>query len=78
MTSSIASSITERNPLAPETLVVQHPGMARWLSLRLAERLGLELRNEEVDEVGKAMVSRPRLGRRFSPHLPAVRIRLTD
>ena len=29
------------NPLTPETLVVQHPGMARWLSLRLAERLGV-------------------------------------
>ncbi len=29
------------NPLAPETLVVQHSGMARWLSLRLAKRLGV-------------------------------------
>lgn len=48
---------------------------------RLAERLGFDLRNEEVAEVaevGKASVSKPRLRRRFSPHLPAVRIRLTD
>ena len=29
------------DPLAPEIIAVQHPGMARWLSLRLAERLGI-------------------------------------
>ncbi|MET0065211.1 MAG: exodeoxyribonuclease V subunit gamma [Candidatus Thiodiazotropha sp.] len=29
------------DPLQPETVVVQHPGMARWLSLRIADRLGI-------------------------------------
>ncbi|MEJ2402731.1 MAG: exodeoxyribonuclease V subunit gamma [Candidatus Thiodiazotropha sp.] len=29
------------DPLQPETLVVQHPGMARWLSLRIADRMGI-------------------------------------
>ncbi len=29
------------DPLAPETVIVQSNGMARWLSLRLAERLGV-------------------------------------
>ncbi|MDD9863906.1 MAG: exodeoxyribonuclease V subunit gamma [Gammaproteobacteria bacterium] len=28
-------------PLQPEVVVVENPGMARWLSLRLAERLGV-------------------------------------
>ncbi|MCW8908113.1 MAG: exodeoxyribonuclease V subunit gamma [Sedimenticola sp.] len=29
------------DPLATETVVVQHPGMERWLSLQLAHRLGV-------------------------------------
>lgn len=29
------------DPLAPETIVVQHPGMGRWLSLQLAQRLSI-------------------------------------
>lgn len=29
------------DPLAPETIVVQHPGMGRWLSLQLARRLAI-------------------------------------
>jgi len=29
------------DPLASETVVVQHPGMERWLSLQLATRLGI-------------------------------------
>ncbi len=29
------------DPLQPETLVVQHPGMARWLSLQIADRIGI-------------------------------------
>ncbi|VAX06960.1 Exodeoxyribonuclease V gamma chain [hydrothermal vent metagenome] len=29
------------SPLTPETIVVQHPGMGRWLSLQLANRLGI-------------------------------------
>ncbi|WP_428624458.1 exodeoxyribonuclease V subunit gamma [Sedimenticola sp.] len=29
------------DPLAAETIVVQHPGMGRWLALRLAERLSI-------------------------------------
>jgi exodeoxyribonuclease V gamma subunit len=29
------------DPLAPETIVVQHPGMGRWLSLQLARRLSI-------------------------------------
>ncbi|WP_172838848.1 exodeoxyribonuclease V subunit gamma [Solemya velesiana gill symbiont] len=29
------------DPFAPETVVVQHQGMGRWLSLRLADRLGV-------------------------------------
>ncbi|MEN8179397.1 MAG: exodeoxyribonuclease V subunit gamma [Pseudomonadota bacterium] len=28
-------------PLQPETLVVQHPGMARWLALGIADRAGI-------------------------------------
>ena len=28
-------------PMKPETLVVQNPGMGRWVNLRLAERLGI-------------------------------------
>ena len=30
-----------QSTFAAETVVVQHPGMGRWLSLRLAERLGI-------------------------------------
>ena len=30
-----------QDPFAPETLVVQHPAMSRWLSLQLADRLGV-------------------------------------
>ncbi len=30
-----------QSPFAAETVVVQHPGMGHWLSLRLAERLGI-------------------------------------
>ena len=30
-----------RDPFAPEIVVVQNRGMERWLSMRLAERLGL-------------------------------------
>ena len=29
------------DPLAQETVVVQHPGMGRWLSLQIAERTGI-------------------------------------
>ncbi|MCW8848315.1 MAG: exodeoxyribonuclease V subunit gamma, partial [Sedimenticola sp.] len=29
------------DPFAAETLVVQHQGMGRWLSLELARRLGI-------------------------------------
>ncbi|MET0089049.1 MAG: exodeoxyribonuclease V subunit gamma [Candidatus Thiodiazotropha sp.] len=29
------------DPLQAETVVVQHPGMARWLSLQIADRLGI-------------------------------------
>jgi exodeoxyribonuclease V gamma subunit len=29
------------SPLAAETVVVQHPGMARWLSLQIADHLGI-------------------------------------
>ncbi len=29
------------NPLQAESVVVQHPGMARWLSLQIADRLGI-------------------------------------
>jgi exodeoxyribonuclease V gamma subunit len=29
------------SPLQPETLVVQHPGMARWLSLEIARQAGI-------------------------------------
>jgi exodeoxyribonuclease V gamma subunit len=28
-------------PLRPEQVIVQHPGMARWLSLRITDRLGV-------------------------------------
>ena len=30
-----------QDPFSPETIVVQHPAMGRWLSLRLADRLGV-------------------------------------
>ncbi|MCI5143135.1 MAG: hypothetical protein D3909_15690, partial [Candidatus Electrothrix sp. ATG1] len=29
------------NPLAPETIIVQNPGMARWLSQQIALRTGI-------------------------------------
>ncbi|MCI5209185.1 MAG: hypothetical protein D3910_10410, partial [Candidatus Electrothrix sp. ATG2] len=29
------------NPLAPEIIVVQNPGMARWLSQQIALRTGI-------------------------------------
>ncbi|MCI5183943.1 MAG: hypothetical protein D3921_15730, partial [Candidatus Electrothrix sp. AW1] len=29
------------NPLTPETIVVQNPGMARWLSQQIAQRTGI-------------------------------------
>jgi len=43
LTDLLAAVISEplQSPLTPETVVVQHPGMGRWLSLRLAERLGI-------------------------------------
>ncbi|MES9967108.1 MAG: exodeoxyribonuclease V subunit gamma, partial [Sedimenticola sp.] len=31
----------QSDPFAPEVVVVQHPGMGRWLSLGLADRLGV-------------------------------------
>jgi Flp pilus assembly CpaE family ATPase len=48
---------------------------------RLAGRLGLELRKEEVTQATRTastLATKPRLSRRLSPRLPAVRIRLTD
>lgn len=34
-------SAPQQSPLAAETVVVQHPAMGHWLSLRLAEQLGI-------------------------------------
>ncbi|MEW8451613.1 MAG: exodeoxyribonuclease V subunit gamma [Candidatus Thiodiazotropha sp.] len=39
LAASIAEPLAE--PLRQEQVVVQHPGMARWLSLQLADRLGI-------------------------------------
>ena len=40
---ALAAIISEpqQSPLAAETVVVQHPAMGRWVSLRLAEQLGI-------------------------------------
>ncbi len=34
-------AVPEDSPLQPETLVVQHPGMARWLALEIADQAGI-------------------------------------
>ena len=43
LTDRLAESISRplSDPLVQETIVVQHPGMGRWLSLQLSRRLGI-------------------------------------
>src|SRR3974390_3348495 len=81
----MAADIAKRtaSPLAPETVVVQSSGMARWISMELARLNGVSANlrfpfpNEQLEAIFRAVLPDLALPSPFAPDVMAWRIMAT-